>query len=369
MADQLGEILRKAKREEALEREEISFLLNAEEADQLQLLFQSARDMRRRYFGEKVFLYGFLYLSTYCRNDCRFCLYRRSNASAPRYRQNLTGILAAARRFVRSGVHLIDLTMGEDPDMVGGGSGKFGRLLQVISEVKRAVGLPVMISPGVIPEAAIGQLRAAGASWYACYQETFNKRLFARLRPEQSYSERLQAKRAALEEGLMIEEGLLCGVGETCSELVEAIIAMGRMGASQMRAMTFVPQPGTPMAGRAGSEARRELQLLAVLRLVYPRVLIPASLDVAGLAGLKPRLDAGANVVTSIVPPGLGLAGVAHPTMDIANARRTTASIRAVLASNQLQAATSSDYRAWLETELKRVRPEDKQQRAQCALP
>lgn len=48
------------------------------------------------------------------------------------------------------------------------------------------------------------------------------------------------------------------------------------------------------------------------MRLLFPDKLIPASLDVDGISGLELRLMAGANVVTSIIPPNEGLAGVAQ---------------------------------------------------------
>jgi methylornithine synthase len=67
------------------------------------------------------------------------------------------------------------------------------------------------------------------------------------------------------------------------------------------------------------------------MRLVFPGKLIPATLDVEGLAGLKQRLEAGANVVTSIVPPHQGLVGVAQSLLDIDDARRNTASVLSVL--------------------------------------
>ena len=41
-----------------------------------------------------------------------------------------------------------------------------------------------------------------------------------------------------------------------------------------------------------------------MLRLAFSDRLIPASLDVEGLEGLQLRLDAGANVVTSLIAPG-----------------------------------------------------------------
>jgi methylornithine synthase len=69
---------------------------------------------------------------------------------------------------------------------------------------------------------------------------------------------------------------------------------------------------------------------------------------VDGLAGLKRRLDAGANVVTSIVPPGEGLAGVAQHSLDIEDGRRTNASVLKILKNNGLRPATIEAYQDWI---------------------
>jgi methylornithine synthase len=84
------------------------------------------------------------------------------------------------------------------------------------------------------------------------------------------------------------------------------------------------------------------------MRLACPDRLIPASLDIEGLTGLTPRLNAGANVVTSIVPPGHGLAGVAQSSFDISDSRRTTASVVAELGTLDLEPATIDEYRDWV---------------------
>ena len=51
--------------------------------------------------------------------------------------------------------------------------------------------------------------------------------------------------------------------------------------------MTFVPQKGTPLDGHAPGKPQKELLTISVMRLLFPDRLIPASLDVDGLAGLK----------------------------------------------------------------------------------
>ena len=351
----LSGILQKAGREEILTRDEIAFLLHLNERGQIDSLYQTARGLRDRYFGNKVFLYGFIYISTYCRNNCNFCYYRHGNTQSVRYRRETSEIIGAARQLADSGVHLIDLTLGEDPRYLHDNQPGFDQLPQMVKEVKTATQLPVMISPGVVPDSMLSELAEAGASWYACYQETHNPVLFKRLRPGQSYAARLAKKKLAHKLGLLIEEGLLCGVGESVADIVESIENMRVLEASQVRAMSFVPQRGTPMQSLKASDALQELIILAILRLVFPDRLVPASLDVAGLAGLQRRLAAGANVVTSLVPPGFGLAGVAQSSLDIAEARRTSAGIRLELEKLDMRVAPTDNYLDWIKNRRRKL--------------
>ncbi len=133
-------------------------------------VFAAAREMRSRHSGDAVFLYGFVYFSTYCRNECAFCFYRADNAESPRYRKSLDEVVAICRDLAASGVVLLDLTSGEDPAIHDDPG--HARLLELVAAVTEGAGLPLMVSPGVLPESALAGLRAAGADWYALYQET-----------------------------------------------------------------------------------------------------------------------------------------------------------------------------------------------------
>jgi methylornithine synthase len=113
--------------------------------------------------------------------------------------------------------------------------------------------------------------------------------------------------------------------------------------------MTFVPQAGTPLAGAAPPGDGDELRTIAVMRLAMPDRLIPASLDVEGIRGLERRLQAGANVVTSIVPPTTGLAGVSQSELDIEEGHRTVAGVLPHLARLGLRRAGRAAYAEWLE--------------------
>ncbi len=329
-------------------RDDLATLLGLSRPEDTRVLFQAARRARDRYFGRQVFFYGFLYFSTFCRNDCRFCQYRSSNKMLPRYRKTQAQILEAAKEMADAGVHLIDLTMGEDPLLFSSQEKDQKALVSMVKEVRQTTGLPVMISPGAVPDRLLSAMARADADWYACYQETHNKALFARLRAGQDFETRLNKKQAARDFGMLIEEGILTGVGESLKDIADSILWMRDFKVDQARVMTFVPHPDTPMGTAPFQDSQKEQIIIAVMRLVLKDVLIPATLDVDGLSGLRVRLDAGANVVTSIVPPDKGLAGVANQSLDIEDSRRTLNHILPVLKDCGLEPAEQKGYQAWI---------------------
>ncbi|MBT3485548.1 MAG: methylornithine synthase PylB [Desulfobacula sp.] len=342
-------ILHKALQEQRLSRQEILLLLKSRPGLETDLLFKTARQLREKYFDNKIFLYGFVYNSTHCRNNCRFCYYRKDNTLSKRYSKSKTQILDISCKLAESGVHLIDLTMGESVSLTKNNVEKVFELCNIIVDIKKQTHLPVMVSPGVLSEWALRQIADFGADFYACYQETHNPDLFSRLRKDQSFSQRLAVKQKAARLNLLTEEGILCGVGETLEDVADSFDAIKKLCIDQVRVMGFVPQTGTPMENHPMADVKMELVILAVLRLLFPDRLIPASLDVEGVGGLEKRLDAGANVVTSIVPAGNGLAGVAQNSLDIEDSRRTVAQVEKILLScGDYEIARPEIYKTWI---------------------
>jgi methylornithine synthase len=321
------------------DQDDLEALLEA--GDDAPLVFSAAREMRSRHTGDAVFLYGFVYFSTYCRNACAFCFYRAGNDACPRYRKTSDEVVEICRDLASSGVVLLDLTMGEDPLVHEDPAS----LSELVAAVVGATGTPVMISPGVLPEAVLRDLRAAGTDWYALYQETHTRELYARLRVGQPFERRVEAREAARRAGLLVEDGLLTGIGDTAADRAASIVAMRAAGWEQVRVMTFVPQAGTPLAGVRPAGDTAELLTIACLRLAMPGSFIPASLDVDGIAGLERRLQAGANVVTSIVPPTVGLAGVSQAELDIDEGFRTVHGVLPHLERLGLRPAGVDEYR------------------------
>jgi methylornithine synthase len=162
----------------------------------------------------------------------------------------------------------------------------------------------------------------------------------------------------ARQAGLLIEEGLLLGVGESPANGALAVKAIEALCASQVRAMTFRPQLGTPMANWQPPDPLDELRTITTFRICFPERLIPASLDVDGVQGLQSRLNAGANVVTSMIPPRYGLAGVSRAQLDIEDGLRTVSAVTPVIEQLGLRVAPVSVYQKWLKKEKRRSKKE-----------
>ncbi|MCL2891106.1 MAG: radical SAM protein, partial [Methanomassiliicoccaceae archaeon] len=132
------DILEKASEGKGLSKEEIEKLLSVNDKDSTDRLFETARYLKKKRFGDKVFTYGFVYFSTFCRNNCSFCYYRREN-DIERYRKPVEEIVSLSGDLQDSGVNLVDLTMGEDMTMHANGHEK---LVDIVERVDSAVSIP-----------------------------------------------------------------------------------------------------------------------------------------------------------------------------------------------------------------------------------
>lgn len=338
--------------ETPLTKSQIIDILKDNSNDLSEELFKKAREVREATFGKKIFVYGFVYFSTFCRNNCNFCYFRKSNG-IERYRKSAEEVIDIAKQLASGGINLIDLTMGEDPEYH---QEDFKTVLEITKAIKKETKLPVMISPGVISERLIDEFAETGAEWYALYQETHNRELFRKLRINQDYDERMDCKLYAMRKGMFVEEGLLAGVGETEEDIADSLLEMGKIGASQIRVMSFVPQQGSPMEKAATPDRSLEMKIIALMRILYPYALIPASLDIDGIIGLEARINAGASVVTSIIPPRSGLMGVAQSTMDVDEGGRTVDEVKHILGNMGLSVASAAEYKEYLQILAERQR-------------
>lgn len=322
-----------------LRDQEIRNLLAIEDEEEMQKLFHVARMVRDNFFGNKVFLYSFVYFSTYCKNQCSFCYYNCKN-NIHRYRLTPDEIEKVCEALENDPVHMIDLTMGEDPYYHDHPE----RLVSAVRKVKDKLGLPIMISPGVVGKDTLKQMYDNGADFLALYQETYDQKLYKNLRVGQVYDQRINCRQDAKDIGYCVEDGILTEIEPEAESTLISLKGLRKSNPNMVRVMTFVPQEGTPLASREPGSSKSELKIISILRLMFPDRLIPASLDLEGMEGMVYRLDAGANVVTSIIPSGSALEGVVNYDRELTERNRDAWSVVEKLQSMGMEPGKQEDF-------------------------
>ena len=78
------DVLAKSLAKAALTVEETAVLATVEDHDLIEEIFQAARELKQRVYGNRIVLFAPLYVGNSCTNDCAYCAFRRSNKKALR---------------------------------------------------------------------------------------------------------------------------------------------------------------------------------------------------------------------------------------------------------------------------------------------
>ena len=88
--------------------------------------------------------------------------------------------------------------------------------------------------------------------------------------------------------------------GQTLKDIVNDLKLVGKLGLAMASSSVFVPGEGSVYAGRPMGDLELTLNYMALMRIMYPGLLIPttSALEKAGKGGQLRGLLAGANTVT-----------------------------------------------------------------------
>lgn len=158
--------------------------------------------------------------------------------------------------------------------IVTSGRGQTSAEIDAIAEAIRAMtaesSVEICASLGLVDEAALRTLKAAGLKRVHCNLETAPS-LFPRLCSTHTTEEKLKTLRAAKAVGLDICCGGILGMGESDAELIEFAYAVKSVAPQSIPLNFLDPIPGTPLGDRAFLSIERILTSIAVVRLVNPK--------------------------------------------------------------------------------------------------
>ena len=269
----------------------------------------TARRIREKYYGKRVFIRGLIEFTNYCRNDCYYCGIRRSNQEVSRYRLTPDEILSCCEEGRRLGFRTFVLQGGEDLNFEGREGLRGDRALaKVVEEIKRRFpDCAVTLSVGERDREVYEQWFQAGADRYLLRHETADEEHYRRLHPtELSGQRRKECLRALKDIGFQTGAGMMVGSpGQTWDCLLDDIAFLEELEPEMIGMGPFVPAAHTPFARHPAGSVSLTLRLIALMRLRFPEALIPATTALATLDahGREAGILAGANVVMPNLSP------------------------------------------------------------------
>ena len=298
----MRDIVRKLYETADLTDAELKALILTDDNDAAQLLREYADEVRQRWYGRKVFLRGLIEVSSYCKNDCLYCGIRRSNKDADRYRLDREKIFQCAENGYGLGFRTFVMQGGED----GFYTDDF--MCDVISGLREKYpDCAITLSLGERSEESYRRMKEAGADRYLLRHEAASEELYSKLHPsELSLENRKQCLFTLKKLGYQVGSGFMVGAPfQTADHLVEDLRFLQELHPHMIGIGPFVPHHATPFAKENGGTLQLTLRLLGILRLMFPKVLLPATTALGTIApnGRELGLQTGCNVVMPNLSP------------------------------------------------------------------
>lgn len=297
------EIVKEIRNKKNIEFEELRILLDDSSREKdVQYLYTQAREVANEIYGKRVFKRGLIEFTNFCKNDCYYCGIRRSNANAERYRLEKDTILACCEKGYELGYRTFVLQGGED------GYFTDERVCEIVSEIRgKYPDCAITLSIGEKSKESYQKYYDAGADRYLLRHETANEEHYTKLHPENlSLKNRKQCLYDLKDIGYQVGCGFMVGSPyQTIETIYEDLQFIKELEPHMVGIGPFIPQKDTPFAEKTAGTLEITLRLLAIIRLIHPHVLLPATTALGTIheQGRELGILAGANVVMPNLSP------------------------------------------------------------------
>lgn len=265
-------------------------------------LRRAADAVRRAHYGTDVYIRGLIEFSNYCKNDCLYCGIRRSNRCAERYRLTKEEILECCAEGYALGFRTFVLQGGEDPYFTD------DRICEIVSAIRK--GYPecaITLSVGEKSHESYQAYYEAGANRYLLRHETATPEHYSRLHPsELTFDKRRKCLFDLKEIGFQVGAGFMVGSPyQTTEHIIADLRFLQDLKPDMIGIGPFLSHKDTPFREYPNGELRLVLRLLGILRLMHPKVLLPATTALGTMhpKGRELGLQTGANVVMPNLSP------------------------------------------------------------------
>lgn len=201
----IRELIEKARTCKGLNHREAAVLLECEDADLLEEIYALAREIKQKFYGNRIVMFAPLYLSNYCVNSCTYCPYHVKNKTITRKKLSQDEIRQEVISLQDMGHKRLALEAGEDP--------LHNPIEYILESIKTIYGIKhkngairrVNVNIAATSVENYKRLHDAGIGTYILFQETYHKENYERLHPrgpKSNYAYHTEAMDRAMQGGI-----------------------------------------------------------------------------------------------------------------------------------------------------------------------
>ena len=201
----ISSIIEKARACKGISHREAALLLECNDPELLEEIFSLAKEIKQKFYGNRIVMFAPLYLSNYCVNSCVYCPYHIKNKTIARKKLSQEDIEREVIALEDMGHKRLALEAGEDP--------LHNPIEYILESIKTIYGIKhkngairrVNVNIAATTVENYRKLHEAGIGTYILFQETYHKESYEKLHPtgpKHNYAYHTEAMDRAMEGGI-----------------------------------------------------------------------------------------------------------------------------------------------------------------------
>ena len=198
-------LIEKARACKGLNHRDAAVLLECDNPELLEEIFTLAREIKQKFYGNRIVMFAPLYLSNYCVNGCVYCPYHAKNKTIARKKLSQEEIRQEVIALQDMGHKRLALEAGEDP--IRNPIEYILKSIQTIYSIKHKNGAIRRVNVNIAATTVENyrRLHEAGIGTYILFQETYHKENYEKLHPrgpKSNYAYHTEAMDRAMQGGI-----------------------------------------------------------------------------------------------------------------------------------------------------------------------
>lgn len=201
----VNSIIEKASNCKGISHREAAILLECNDYEMIEKIYSLAREIKQKFYGNRIVMFAPLYLSNYCVNSCIYCPYHVKNKTISRKKLSQEDIRNEVMALQDMGHKRLALETGEHP--VHSPIEYVLESIKTIYSIKNKNGAIRRVNVNIAATTVENyrKLKDAGIGTYILFQETYHKENYEKLHPhgpKSNYAYHTEAMDRAMQAGI-----------------------------------------------------------------------------------------------------------------------------------------------------------------------